>query len=163
MSSTIPQSLVSMLAHSPVLSVSLSALTVAFASEDNVYHSSNAVYSTPSNHHEADQEALLGKLLDYPTPGLQRPEDRFNGAYIIFFSLGIGGLLPWNFFVTAKEYWAFKLRNCSSPVSGKDPEDADILVRAASLTRGNGKQAIQSQAILRGTQGRLSTCSESAC
>ncbi|GAB1295149.1 Equilibrative nucleoside transporter 3 [Apodemus speciosus] len=100
---------------------------MAFASEDNVYHSSNAVYRAPSSHHEADQEALLGKLLDYPAPGLQRPEDRFNGAYIIFFCLGIGGLLPWNFFVTAKEYWAFKLRNCSSPASGKDPEDADIL------------------------------------
>lgn len=100
---------------------------MAFASEDGVYHSSNAVYRAPSSHHEADQEALLGKLLDYPAPGLQRPEDRFNGAYIIFFSLGIGGLLPWNFFVTAKEYWAFKLRNCSSPASGKDPEDADIL------------------------------------
>lgn len=101
---------------------------MAFASEDNVYHSSNAVYRAPSNHQEADQEALLGKLLDYPAPGLQRPEDRFNGAYIIFFCLGIGGLLPWNFFVTAKEYWAYKLRNCSSPASGEDPEDMDILV-----------------------------------
>ncbi|XP_021029975.1 equilibrative nucleoside transporter 3 [Mus caroli] len=100
---------------------------MAFASEDNVYHSSNAVYRAPSNHQEADQEALLGKLLDYPAPGLQRPEDRFNGAYIIFFCLGIGGLLPWNFFVTAKEYWAYKLRNCSSPASGEDPEDMDIL------------------------------------
>lgn len=129
---------VSMHTRSPALSVSLSALTVAFASEDNVYHSSNAVYRAPSNSHEADQEALLGKLLDYPARGLQRPEDRFNGAYIIFFSLGIGGLLPWNFFVTAKEYWAFKLRNCSSPASGKDPEDADILVRVVSLTRGRG-------------------------
>lgn len=81
---------------------------------------------------------MLGKLLDYPAPGLQRPEDRFNGVYIIFFCLGIGGLLPWNFFVTAKEYWAFKLRNCSSPASGKDPEDTDILVRAVSLTGGWG-------------------------
>lgn len=141
-----------MLARSPALSVSLSALTVAFASEDNVYHSSNAVYRAPSNHHEADQEALLGKLLDYPAPGLQRPEDRFNGAYIIFFSLGIGGLLPWNFFVTAKEYWAFKLRNCSSPASGKDPEDTDILVRAGSL-KGGGEQAVPARpslGVLRG-------------
>ncbi|XP_055454845.1 equilibrative nucleoside transporter 3 [Psammomys obesus] len=100
---------------------------MAFDSEDNVYHSSNAIYRASSSPQKADQEALLGKQLDYPAPGLQRPEDRFNGAYIIFFSLGIGGLLPWNFFVTAKEYWAFKLRNCSSLASGKDSEDTDIL------------------------------------
>lgn len=120
-----------------LLCVSLSVPTVA-DSEDNIYQSSNATYGALSNPHNADQEALLGKLLDYPAPGLQRPEDRFNGTYIIFFSLGIGGLLPWNFFVTAKEYWAFKLRNCSSLASGKDSEDTDILVRAVSLTRGAG-------------------------
>ncbi|XP_051009058.1 equilibrative nucleoside transporter 3 [Acomys russatus] len=100
---------------------------MALASEDKVYHSSDAAYRASSNPHEADREALLGKVLDYPAPGLQRPEDRFNGAYIIFFSLGIGGLLPWNFFVTAKEYWAFKLRNCSNLASGEDSEDTDIL------------------------------------
>lgn len=118
--------------------MSLSAPTVAVASEDNVYHSSNATYRALSSPRKADREALLGKLLDYPAPGLQRPEDRFNGAYIIFFCLGIGGLLPWNFFVTAKEYWAFKLRNCSHLASGRDSEDTDILVRAISLTRGAG-------------------------
>lgn len=100
---------------------------MAVASEDNIYHSSNATYRALSSPRKADQEALLGKLLDYPAPGLQRPEDRFNGAYIIFFCLGIGSLLPWNFFVTAKEYWAFKLRNCSHLASGRDSEDTDIL------------------------------------
>ncbi|XP_008052946.1 equilibrative nucleoside transporter 3 [Carlito syrichta] len=75
----------------------------------------------------ADQEALLEKRLNQPPPGLQRPEDRCNGTYLIFFSLGIGGLLPWNFFVTAKEYWMFKLSNSSNPAVGQDPEGSDIL------------------------------------
>ncbi|XP_073096991.1 equilibrative nucleoside transporter 3 isoform X2 [Manis javanica] len=96
--------------------------------DDDFHHSSNSTYRSASSSLRADQEALLEKVLGHPPPGLQRPEDRFNGAYIIFFSLGIGGLLPWNFFVTAKEYWIFKLQNCSSPAPEGDPESSDILV-----------------------------------
>lgn len=95
--------------------------------DDDFHHSSNSTYRSASSSLRADQEALLEKVLGHPPPGLQRPEDRFNGAYIIFFSLGIGGLLPWNFFVTAKEYWIFKLQNCSSPAPEGDPESSDIL------------------------------------
>ncbi|KFO86689.1 Equilibrative nucleoside transporter 3, partial [Buceros rhinoceros silvestris] len=43
----------------------------------------------------------------------QKPSDHFHGAYTIFFLLGIGSLLPWNFFITAKHYWMYKLQNCS--------------------------------------------------
>ncbi|XP_068272797.1 equilibrative nucleoside transporter 3 [Nyctibius grandis] len=43
----------------------------------------------------------------------QKPSDRLHGAYVIFFLLGIGSLLPWNFFITAKHYWMYKLQNCS--------------------------------------------------
>ncbi|XP_019480895.1 PREDICTED: equilibrative nucleoside transporter 3 isoform X2 [Hipposideros armiger] len=100
---------------------------MAIVSEDDFRHSSNSTYRTASSSLRADQDALLEKLLDHPPPSLQKPEDRFNGAYIIFFSLGIGSLLPWNFFVTAKEYWTFKLRNCTSPAPGEEPEDSDIL------------------------------------
>ncbi|KAM6185343.1 equilibrative nucleoside transporter 3 [Rhynchocyon petersi] len=65
--------------------------------------------------------------MDSPPSGLQRPEDHFNGTYIIFFILGIGSLLPWNFFVTAKEYWMFKFQNASSPATQEDNTDSDIL------------------------------------
>ncbi|XP_058552592.1 equilibrative nucleoside transporter 3 [Neofelis nebulosa] len=100
---------------------------MAMISEDDFHHSANATYRPAGSNLRADQEALLEKLLDRPPPGLQRPKDRFNGTYIIFFSLGIGGLLPWNFFVTAKEYWLFKLRNCSSPTAGEEATGSDIL------------------------------------
>lgn len=100
---------------------------MAIISEDDFRHTSNSTYRTASSSLRADQEALLEKLLDRAPPSLQRPEDRFNGTYIIFFSLGIGGLLPWNFFVTAQEYWIFKLSNCSSPAAGEEPKDSDIL------------------------------------
>jgi len=35
-------------------------------------------------------------------------EDKLNMIYIIFFIQGIGMLLPWNFFITAKSYFTYK-------------------------------------------------------
>ncbi|KAB1270965.1 Equilibrative nucleoside transporter 3 [Camelus dromedarius] len=104
---------------------------MAIISEDDFHHSSNSTYRTAGSSLQADQEALLEKQLDRPPPGLQRPKDRFHGAYIIFFSLGIGSLLPWNFFITAREYWIFKLSNCSGPATGEEPKGSDILAEPA--------------------------------
>ena len=38
-------------------------------------------------------------------------KDRYNLAYISFFLLGIGMLLPWNFFINADSYFKEKLKN----------------------------------------------------
>uniref|UniRef100_A0A3B3DYC3 Solute carrier family 29 member 3 n=1 Tax=Oryzias melastigma TaxID=30732 RepID=A0A3B3DYC3_ORYME len=42
------------------------------------------------------------------------PQDSYNLVYVLFFLMGIGSLLPWNFFITAKDYWIYKLSNSSS-------------------------------------------------
>ncbi|XP_039624659.1 equilibrative nucleoside transporter 3 [Polypterus senegalus] len=47
----------------------------------------------------------------------QKPQDNFSVVYAIFFLLGVGSLLPWNFFVTAKHYWTYKLNSGSGPSS----------------------------------------------
>uniref|UniRef100_A0A8C9QJU3 Solute carrier family 29 member 3 n=1 Tax=Spermophilus dauricus TaxID=99837 RepID=A0A8C9QJU3_SPEDA len=80
---------------------------VALGSEDAVCHSSNSTYTPVSGSLGADPEAL---------PGLDCPGGEERSSYP-----------ESNFFVTAKEYWAFKLRNCSSPATGNSPEDTDIM------------------------------------
>ncbi|KAK3915159.1 Equilibrative nucleoside transporter 3 [Frankliniella fusca] len=47
------------------------------------------------------------------------PQDRYSIAYIIFYFLGMTTLIPWNFFITADDYWMYKFRdvNASHPAS----------------------------------------------
>ncbi|NWS41387.1 S29A3 protein, partial [Probosciger aterrimus] len=56
----------------------------------------------------------------------QKPSDRLHGAYVIFFLLGIGSLLPWNFFITAKHYWMYKLQNCSDRAGPVGQQASDL-------------------------------------
>ncbi|KFP51514.1 Equilibrative nucleoside transporter 3, partial [Cathartes aura] len=56
----------------------------------------------------------------------QKPNDRLHGAYVIFFLLGIGSLLPWNFFITAKHYWTYKLQNCSDQADPAGQAASDL-------------------------------------
>ncbi|XP_072356444.1 equilibrative nucleoside transporter 1 [Scyliorhinus torazame] len=41
----------------------------------------------------------------------QEPADRFKGVWIIFLILGLGTLLPWNFFMTAIGYFKYQLED----------------------------------------------------
>ena len=38
-------------------------------------------------------------------------KDKYNLAYLSFFLIGIGMLLPWNFFINADQYFKDKLKN----------------------------------------------------
>ncbi|NXK78458.1 S29A3 protein, partial [Amazona guildingii] len=71
-----------------------------------------------------DEESLTGEPL-LSGCSQQKPSDRLHGAYVIFFVLGVGSLLPWNFFITAKHYWMYKLQNCSNQAGpvGQQPSD----------------------------------------
>ncbi|KAM6368030.1 LOW QUALITY PROTEIN: equilibrative nucleoside transporter 1 [Alca torda] len=46
------------------------------------------------------------------------PQDRYKAVWLIFFILGLGTLLPWNFFMTAREYFISRLA---------DPEETNYL------------------------------------
>ncbi|XP_052383325.1 equilibrative nucleoside transporter 1-like isoform X4 [Oncorhynchus keta] len=44
---------------------------------------------------------------------VHEPKDKNNGVWLIFFMLGLGTLLPWNFFMTATMYFSSRLRDHS--------------------------------------------------
>ncbi|XP_037127023.1 equilibrative nucleoside transporter 1-like [Syngnathus acus] len=45
------------------------------------------------------------------------PRDKYNAVWLIFFILGLGTLLPWNFFMTATMYFTSRLKDPSSDLS----------------------------------------------
>ncbi|XP_012970535.1 equilibrative nucleoside transporter 1 isoform X2 [Mesocricetus auratus] len=58
-----------------------------------------------------------------------QPQDRYKAVWLIFFVLGLGTLLPWNFFMTATQYFTNRLdlsQNVSS-VTDKSSKDAEAL------------------------------------
>uniref|UniRef100_A0A8C6WZI8 Solute carrier family 29 member 3 n=1 Tax=Neogobius melanostomus TaxID=47308 RepID=A0A8C6WZI8_9GOBI len=63
-------------------------------------------------------------------PQILIPKDSYNLVYIIFFLMGIGSLLPWNFFITAKHYWLYKLSNHSLP---NNPDEERYLAIASTV------------------------------
>uniref|UniRef100_A0A3B5A7T4 Solute carrier family 29 member 3 n=1 Tax=Stegastes partitus TaxID=144197 RepID=A0A3B5A7T4_9TELE len=77
--------------------------------------------------------SLLPKNSPAPLAVRYSPEDSYCLVYIIFFLMGIGSLLPWNFFITAKHYWHFKLSNNSDHSSGEE-QSSDLSVSATKYS-----------------------------
>ncbi|XP_053575998.1 equilibrative nucleoside transporter 2 isoform X2 [Bombina bombina] len=59
------------------------------------------------------------------------PEDKYHGVGIIFFILGLGTLLPWNFFITAIPYFQYRLKTVEPEERFLIINDSDV--RSASL------------------------------
>ncbi|KAK6329522.1 hypothetical protein J4Q44_G00015000 [Coregonus suidteri] len=53
---------------------------------------------------------------------VHEPKDKNNGVWLIFFMLGLGTLLPWNFFMTATMYFTSRLRD-PTQISTDKPYD----------------------------------------
>uniref|UniRef100_A0A8D0HJW7 Solute carrier family 29 member 3 n=1 Tax=Sphenodon punctatus TaxID=8508 RepID=A0A8D0HJW7_SPHPU len=93
--------------------------------EDRFQCSANSVYKPVDSTLQEDEDPLIEEAVGNRY-SLHKPEDHLNAAYIIFFLLGIGSLLPWNFFITAKQYWIYKLQNCSDQLSPAEQGASDL-------------------------------------
>ncbi|XP_054991662.1 equilibrative nucleoside transporter 1 [Sorex araneus] len=62
-----------------------------------------------------------------------QPQDRYRAVWLIFFMLGLGTLLPWNFFMTATLYFTNRLDK-SQNMTLATPTAADSLIKNASGT-----------------------------
>ncbi|CAH8665006.1 unnamed protein product [Schistosoma rodhaini] len=60
------------------------------------------------------------------------PTDRYNLVYLIFFMCGVGGLLPWNFFINAQRYFDYKMRDRTLPPDA-DYTDPKYMTRSQVL------------------------------
>lgn len=97
---------------------------------------SSYVATAPGKHNVSEDEesedqspsaSLLPNHSSVPLAVRYSPEDSYCLVYIIFFLMGIGSLLPWNFFITAKHYWLYKLSN-NTHGSGNDEQWSDLSV-----------------------------------
>lgn len=59
------------------------------------------IITAPDVVDDAESALLLGE------GSAKVPADTFHFAYIIFFTLGLGFLLPWNAFITAVDYFSY--------------------------------------------------------
>ncbi|XP_072347526.1 equilibrative nucleoside transporter 3 isoform X2 [Scyliorhinus torazame] len=80
----------------------------------------DSLHRAPSSQTEEEEPLIFQTLVK--SRFRQAPPDRFNAVYMIFFFLGIGSLLPWNFFCTAKQYWLYKLSNGTD----RSPQQNDL-------------------------------------
>jgi hypothetical protein len=71
---------------------------------------------------------------EFPDRSRSPPKDDFNKVYAVFFLLGMGTLLPWNFFISLNSFWDYKFRNVSanSTVTTED-DKTELQKQFASL------------------------------
>ncbi|XP_038593554.1 equilibrative nucleoside transporter 1-like [Micropterus salmoides] len=69
---------------------------------------------------------------------INAPRDKYNAVWIIFFILGLGTLLPWNFFMTATMYFTSRLKDPLTDLSFN-------LTANATLVGGNNRSVLESK------------------
>ncbi|XP_072105135.1 equilibrative nucleoside transporter 1-like isoform X6 [Mobula birostris] len=69
----------------------------------------------------------------------QEPVDRFKAVWLIFLILGLGTLLPWNFFMTAIQYFKYRLQDVDDS-SAVLPSNGTSAMNVSAMPRENQLQ-----------------------
>ncbi|XP_061436661.1 equilibrative nucleoside transporter 1-like [Lethenteron reissneri] len=71
-------------------------------------------------------------------PNVQAPQDRFRLVWIIFFIMGLGALLPWNFFITASAYFRDRLKSVQneSSINGSLVNNGSVAANGTQQAQG---------------------------
>ena len=77
--------------------------------------------SLSGNHGTERSVSLIVALIGCNSDKIH-PKDRNNLVFIIFCWLGIGMLLPWNFFYNVDGYWKCKFRNIQNETITSDKQ-----------------------------------------
>ncbi|KAG5831484.1 equilibrative nucleoside transporter 1a [Anguilla anguilla] len=67
---------------------------------------------------------------------ISAPQDKYNAVWIIFFIMGLGTLLPWNFFITATMYFTDRL---------KEPSLSNQTANATFVGDGDGRSVLEAK------------------
>lgn len=67
---------------------------------------------------------------------ISAPRDKYNSVWLIFFILGLGSLLPWNFFMTATMYFTSRLKDVPTVHSSN---------QTANETAGDSRNVLESK------------------
>ncbi|XP_008151458.2 equilibrative nucleoside transporter 1 [Eptesicus fuscus] len=73
-----------------------------------------------------------------------QPQDRYKAVWLVFFMLGLGTLLPWNFFMTATMYFTNRLGQSQNVSLGTADLSRDIQVSTTPAVPSAGRSYLSS-------------------
>lgn len=72
---------------------------------------------------------------DDPLLPQNEPSDPYFMVYFVFYLLGMGTLLPWNFFISVSSFWNYKFRDVTNTSNLWESETPDHMVKSGHQTK----------------------------
>ncbi|TRY69151.1 hypothetical protein TCAL_02182 [Tigriopus californicus] len=86
-------------------------------SEDDNLDLLNSSEALIRRHHRGSRRTQSESTEEDPLLGRSEPSDPYFMVYFVFYLLGMGTLLPWNFFISVSSFWNYKFREVTNTSS----------------------------------------------